>query len=146
VKPGFGSGWDGLPAVLLCWGSSVPQAMAMIDTLHGQQGVLIDILRWLTSLLPQDRTLYTVLVHWLQFDGVSNAAADDLQELGISQDLPEGVQILRRCERHLAGARAAAATGQWTSMIIFPQIVSSMLLEGVQEWASGDEIFDCWRI
>jgi hypothetical protein len=134
-------GW--LAGGLTVLGSSVPQAMALIDTLAGQQGVLIDILRGLTSLLPQDRTLYTS--SW--FIGFNLTALATLipmiyKSWELAKTYRREYRFLKRCERQLPSARAAAAAGHWTSMITFPQIVSSMLLEGVQEWASRDEMLD----
>jgi hypothetical protein len=139
--------WKGLgwfAATLTVLGSSIPQALAFITVLGDREGWFYDVLRFSASLLPTDRKLYAVL--W--FVGLNLAAlATLLPMIYRSSDLAKTYRrefrFLKRCKRHLADARDAAATRQWASMYyLFPQLVLNMLLEGVEEWASQEELPD----
>jgi hypothetical protein len=134
-------GW--FAAVLTVLGSSVPQAVAFIALLGDRQGWVYDFLRAVASFVPTDRKLYA-LAWFIGFNLASLATLLPMiyRSSELAKTYRRELRFLKRCVRDLPKARQAAAAGSWASMYLFPQLVLTMLLEGVQEWASRDEAPD----
>jgi hypothetical protein len=132
-------GW--FAAFLTVLGSSVPQAMAFIALLGDRQGLVYELLRAVASLVPTDRKLYA-LAWFIGFNLASLATLLPMiyKSSELAKTYRREFRFLKRCARDLPKARQAAAAGSWASMYLFPQMVLTMLIEGVQEWASKDDM------
>jgi hypothetical protein len=131
----------GLFGALFTAAGSMPQAVALVDAL--QEGWLVDVLREVASWLPKEKKLYAYFSFLgFQLTPFLAVIAMIYKSADLAHTYARESRFLRRAERLVSSARAAAAAGEPATVHMFAQLVLTRLDEGVEEWAKGTKIDD----
>jgi hypothetical protein len=132
--------WMGWIAAGLSALGSIPHAIAFVDTLD-QQSMLVDVLRYLASILPSERKLYAYF--WFlgfQLTPLLTAFTVTYNSSDLARIYWRDFKFLKKYEGYLQATRDAAANAQLAPVSMFTQMVLIRLREGVEEWARGVRI------
>jgi hypothetical protein len=132
--------WMGWIAAGLSALGSIPHGIAFVDALD-QQSILVDLLRYLASILPSERKLYAYF--WFlgfQLTPLLTAFTVTYNSSDLARIYWRDFRFLKKYESYLQATREAAANVQLAPVSMFSQMVLIRLREGVEEWAQGVKI------